>query len=133
MIFIDTGAFVARDLRLDQYHARALSSWERLAKASIPFFTSSYVLVETFTMLARRGGYAFAADRARSILDSSEIQIWRPSEDIDREALDLFDKYADQQISYTDCISFVLMKRHRIKQAFSYDAHFERAGFTLWK
>ncbi len=46
--------------------------------------------------------------------------------------MDLFEKYADQRVSFTDCISFVLMRRHKIRQVFSFDRHFELAGFVVW-
>jgi uncharacterized protein len=38
-------------------------------------------------------------------------------------------KYSDQRVSFTDCISFVLMKRERVKIAFTFDRHFSLAGF----
>jgi predicted nucleic acid-binding protein len=41
-------------------------------------------------------------------------------------------KYSDQAISFTDCVSFVLMRREGIKRAFSFDKHFRYAGFTLF-
>ena len=47
--------------------------------------------------------------------------------------LNLFEKFADQEISFTDCVSFALMREADIQQAFSFDWHFERAGFKKWK
>jgi predicted nucleic acid-binding protein len=32
---------------------------------------------------------------------------------------------------FVDCLSFALMRRHRIKTAFAFDRHFEIAGFKL--
>jgi len=45
------------------------------------------------------------------------------------EAVRFLRKYADQGVSVTDCTSFVLMRRHRIATAFTFDRHFARAGF----
>ena len=132
MIFIDTGAFLARYIAEDGLHSRALAGWGKLAQERIPAFTSSLVLSETFTLLARRAGYAFAAQRARHILDSGALAGLRPSERHDREALVLFEKYADQGVSFADCASFALMRHHRIKSAFAFDRHFVMAGFDLW-
>ena len=132
MIFIDTGAFLARWLASDQHHARARAGWERLARENVRLYTSSFVLSETLTLLGRRAGYAFAAARGRSIRGSKMLDILRPNERIEDEALDLFDKYADQRVSFTDCVSFALMRDARVRRAFSFDAHFERAGFELW-
>jgi len=41
-------------------------------------------------------------------------------------------KFADQGVSFTDCLSFRLMKRHRIRSVFGFDHHFTAAGFRVW-
>lgn len=132
MIFIDTGPFLARYLERDQHHESAVKGWQALAREQSPCATSNFVLDETFTLLARRAGYAFAAARARGLLSSPALFILRPGQDEESKAVELFDKYADQEVSFTDCISFVLMRSHRLKRAFTFDQHFERAGFDVW-
>lgn len=133
MIFIDTGAFVARYLQRDQYHQPALKGWERLARSGRRCFTSNFVLNETVTLLAWRAGYAFAAQRARLILSSQTVTILRPMEDDEHAAVEVLEKYADQAVSFTDCLSFIFMRKHGLSDAFSFDSHFERAGFQLWR
>jgi predicted nucleic acid-binding protein len=132
MIFIDTGAFLARYLVKDQFHQRAKSAWSELIRLDWKCYTSDYVLDETFTLLARRSNYPFAVERARAIMTSDTLHILRPSYKDELEALVFFEKLADQKISYTDCISFVLMRAHRIDRAFSFDRHFRDAGFERW-
>ena len=132
MIFVDTGAFLGRSLASDQFHSRAVAGWKRVADKGERCCTSSFVLDETLTLLARRADYAFAAERGRAIWASRTLEILRPSERIEHEALDFFEKFADQRVSFTDCVSFALMRDRRIKRAFTFDAHFERAGFELW-
>ena len=131
MIFIDTGAFLARYLRNDQYHTSAVAIWKKLTSSQENCVTSNFVLDETFTLLGRRAGYGFAVQRAKNIYASLALTICRPDREDEINALQLFGKYADQQVSFTDCISFVLMKRERIHRAFSFDRHFEFAGFHL--
>ncbi|MHC4136454.1 MAG: type II toxin-antitoxin system VapC family toxin [Planctomycetota bacterium] len=132
MIFVDTGAFLARYLGRDQHHARAVKAWRRVGTTSPPLATSNFVLDETFTLLGRWAGYAFAAERARALLHSDLLRILRPGEQEELDAIDLFEKYADQQASFTDCISFVLMRKHAIELAFTFDRDFRAAGFRLW-
>ena len=132
MIFIDTGAFIARYVSADQYHQQAVAAWSRLKEDRKRCFTSNFVLDEMFTLLARQAGYGFAAQRARNILDSQALRILRPGEGQEREAVELFEKFADQKISFTDCVSFVLMRQAGIRKAFSFDRHFILAGFDLW-
>ena len=94
--------------------------------------TSIHVLDETITLLGRWAGHAFAAQRARAVFASRSLRILRPSEDDEIQALADFERFADQQVSYTDALSFVLMRRLGLREAFAFDRHFLLAGFTLW-
>jgi predicted nucleic acid-binding protein len=51
------------------------------------------------------------------------------NENIETEAEGILAKYVDQDFSYTDAVSFVIMKRQKIKKAFCFDKHFVTAGF----
>ena len=132
MIFVDTGPFLARHVAKDQFHVKATRAWKAAAESGASLTTSSFVLDETFTLLGRRTSYAFAADRAEATLASRVLTILRPDLRDETTALALFRKLADQEVSFTDCISFALMRRHRISRAFTFDRHFEDAGFTIW-
>lgn len=131
MIFVDTGAFVARYIRQDGHHRRARRAWAEIDRSRSRCFTSNFVLDETFTLLGRRSSYPFAADRARALLSSTALTILRPDADDETRAVDLFAKFADQRVSFTDCVSFILMRRHRLAQAFTFDRHFADAGFEV--
>jgi predicted nucleic acid-binding protein len=133
MIFIDTGAFIARYLASDQHHKIAVQTWEKIRLAREPLLTSNFVLDETFTLLARRADYKFAAEKARLIYTSNSLEILRPNSLTELAGLELFDKFADQEVSFTDCISFALMREWNVRHVFTFDSHFERAGFKRWK
>jgi len=87
-------------------------------------------LDETLTLLARRAGYGFAAGRARNLYGSKRLTVLRPTEQDETAAVEAFVKYADQEVSFTDCVSFVLMRKNKLRRAFAFDDHFERAGFV---
>jgi predicted nucleic acid-binding protein len=131
VIFVDTGAFVARYIRHDAEHRRAKRAWAEIDRSGSRCLTSSFVLDETFTLLGRRASYAFAADRARALLGSKALTVLRPDADDEFKAVELFAKFADQRVSFTDCVSFVLMRRHRLERAFTFDRHFVAAGFEV--
>ena len=95
-------------------------------------FTSHHVLDELFTLLGRKADYSFAAEQADIILSSTHLNILRSDLTIEKNAVVLLKKYADQQVSYTDCISFALMKQRKIKQVFSFDHRFVMAGFEFY-
>jgi predicted nucleic acid-binding protein len=132
MIFVDTGAFLARHLARDEHHETARRAWGDLASTAWRVYTSNFVLDETFTLLARWVSYDFAAERADAILASTSLEILRPDAGDEVSALELFRKFGDQQVSFTDCVSFALMKRSGIARAFAFDRHFVHAGFELW-
>jgi len=132
VIFIDTGAFLARYIARDQHHRRAEQGWSRLRARGWRCHTSNFVLDETFTLLGRRSSYAFAAARARGLMTSAVLTILRPTRDDELQAVERFERLADQRVSFTDCVSFVLMSKHRIRRAFTFDRHFRHAGFDVW-
>ena len=131
MIYVDTGAYLARYLSRDQYHQKAKAFWKKIRNSQESCFTSNFVLDETFTLLGRWAGYDFASQKAAIIYASKLLIILRPTREDEMKAIDFFKKYADQNVSFTDCISIVLMRNKKIKRVFSFDSHFDRAGFKL--
>ena len=132
MIFVDTGPLLARFLEKDQHHRQALATWNTVKNQSIGCVTSSFVIGEFVTLLSRRAGSAFATKCAKPIWNSPTFTILRPTQADEIEALDLMAQYHDQDFSFTDALSFVLMKQQHITSAFSFDNHFRTVGFSLW-
>ncbi len=132
MIFVDTGAFLARYLARDQYHRASQAAWRELPARPWRVHTSNFVLDETITLLGRWASHEFAVDRAEAILTSSGLIVLRPDGDDELDALEYFRKLGDQKASFTDCVSFALMRRYGIARAFAFDRHFVHAGFELW-
>jgi predicted nucleic acid-binding protein len=131
VIFVDTGAFIARYVLRDDHHRQAKRAWAEIERSRERCFTSNFVLDETLTLLGRRASYVFAADRARSLLRSAALTILRPDAEDEEQAVEVFAKFADQRVSFTDCVSFVLMRRNRLERAFTFDRHFASAGFEV--
>jgi hypothetical protein len=128
-LFVDTGAFLAKEIAADQHHASATKCWAEARNAVL--FSSEHILDECATLLARRTNYATASGWGKDALESG-IE-WLQTQPSDwNSAFDLMRKYADQAVSYTDCLSFVVMKRAGLKDVFGFDHHFESAGFRLW-
>ncbi|MEZ5332105.1 MAG: hypothetical protein R2991_08630 [Thermoanaerobaculia bacterium] len=47
-------------------------------------------------------------------------------------ALVHFERFADQGVSFTDAVSFAVMRRLGLEGAFTFDRHFGLAGFEPW-
>jgi predicted nucleic acid-binding protein len=132
VIFIDARAFIGQHVRRDPYHRQAVAAWERIFQTREPCLTSNFVLNEAFTFIARQVGYRIAAERARNIYASRQLSIVRPQQEDEIAALEFFEKYADQKVSFTDCVSFVLMRKNKLRRVFTFDHHFALAGFTMF-
>lgn len=131
MIFVDTGPLLARYLANDALHERAGRIWKNLRRT--PILTTNHVLDEVFTLVARRAGYSFAVDRAEAVYRSSALEIIFSTKDDEVAALRWMRKYSDHHVSFTDCTSFAVMHRLGVRRAFSFDHHFELAGFQTLK
>ena len=131
MIFIDTGPFIARYLKNDQYHEQALAVWQSIINEGTRCLTSNFVIDETLTLIGRRAGNEFAAERGSNIYASKLITVLRPELNDELQSIKTFVKYSDQAVSFTDCISFELMRKQKITEVFTFDSHFEIAGFSI--
>lgn len=130
-LFVDTGAFLAKEIVSDQHHDAANTFWREIARDRPRLYSSEHVLDETATLLARRTTYAWAAQWGHDVL-SAGIE-WLPSESQDLlNAFGLMKKFADQAVSFTDSLSLVLMKKAGLRDVFGFDGHFSAAGFRLW-
>lgn len=130
MIFIDTGAFIARYMKYDQYHQRAMKKWGSILK-SPDLYTSNHVIDETITFLLRRTDPDFAVEKAEILLSTDVIHTLRSDQEDEQEALEILKRYKDQKLSFTDCITSALMKRYKIDRIFTFDSHFRLFGYHV--
>lgn len=130
-IFVDTGAWIALAVVQDPLHTRARATWTSMQEAGARLFVSVPVLLETFTYLHRKGSLDLA-DRWWASLKSVR---WLERVECAPADLDAAMKHlarADlHKLSLVDATSFVLMRRHKLRVAFSFDTHFATAGFRL--
>jgi predicted nucleic acid-binding protein len=130
---MDTGPLVARHLPRDQHRDRARTLWKKLERGRQQLATSVFVVNEVATLLARWADPGFAAERVALLYESTILSIQRTEARDEQAALELLRKYGDQGVGFTDCTSFVLMRKAKIQRAFTFDRHFRAAGFSLWE
>jgi uncharacterized protein len=133
-VFMDTAGFLALWDAGDEYHADAARLQEALARKRRQFVTSEYVVDETATLLMIRHSHRAAADFLEAVELSEALRLeWIGPERFHAGSA-LFRRYQDKEWSFTDCVSFALMRELRIREAFTTDRHFRQAGFaTLLK
>jgi uncharacterized protein len=132
MVFVDTGGWIAVAVASDSLHKVALSYYLELVAKQVSLFSSNYVLDETITRIRYDFGHAqacrFCDLYERAVQQNLITTLW-VEQATAAEALGIFRKYSDQQFSFTDCTSFVLMRRHTLQESFTFDSHFETFGF----
>ena len=67
----------------------------------------------------------------KSLREKSDILIASVTQADETEAWKVFEKYHDHDYSYTDCSSFVFMKRSGIKKVIALDEDFVEMGFQV--
>ena len=128
-VLVDTSAFYALQSTGDtREHALAAAAAERFESDRALLVTTDYVLDETYTLLRSALGHRAAARFGREIRRGG-IEIVQVDPDTQEEAWRIFERYADKDFSFTDCTSFTVMKRGKIRLAFTLDRHFWQFGF----
>ena len=129
-MFVDTSAWMALADNDDSHHKEAASSYPSLLKTQRYLVTSNLVIAEAYIIILKELGHRTALDFLERIKGSPRILKIYSNEEIEAEAEEILAKYSDQDFSYTDAVSFVIMKRQKIRKAFCFDKHFVTAGFT---
>ena len=130
-VFVDTSCWVGFFLSRDQFHKEAVRVLDQLAEQGRQLVTSEYVVAETVTRLRKQGGFKIAAQAWDELETSEWVELVEAGKDDRRLARAVFQKYADHVLSVVDCLSFVLMKKHGIREAATFDEDFKKAGFAV--
>ncbi len=129
-IFVDTSALVAMEDESDEHHREAVRFRDEVfVKGNYAPFTTMYVVDETLTLVRRRVSVPASIAISRKIRESRILRVMSVSRDTEEKALDMFEQYDDKTFSFTDCVTFVMMKELGIQEAFAFDEHFTQMGF----
>lgn len=129
-LFVDTAAWLALEITNDTHYpsAQAFGRGEGLAYRWV---TTNWVLWETVTGLRRRTDPAVAVRLGERLLASARLEIVSVNEVHEEAAWRLFKRFRDRDFGFVDCASFVVMQSLGIQSAFTFDARFKQAGFTV--
>ena len=127
-IFIDTGAWYAYINAKDPDHLRIRSFFDSFNGR---LTTSNYVFDEIITLVLSRLGHQRAVKVGEVLLDSRTVELVRVEAKDEKSAWQLFQERQDKTYSFTDCTSFVLMQRLKLREASTTDEHFSQEGFKV--
>ena len=129
-IFVDTAAWFALADRSDRHHKEAVQILRQLLKGS-RFLTTNLVIAESYILILRTIGHKPAISFLDSVEGSPNTSKIFSDDSLEAEAGVILRRYQDQDFSYTDAVSFAVMKKYGIARAFTFDNHFVTAGFGL--
>jgi predicted nucleic acid-binding protein len=129
-IFVDTGAWVALADGRDHLHSRAKQIFTSVLKPANRLVTTNLVAAESYTLIRRRVGLSGSLRFLASLRTPRLVKVYSDSL-IEMEAEQLLRRYSDQDFSFVDSVSFIIMRERHIQEAFAFDDHFRVAGFTL--
>lgn len=125
-LFFDTSAIYAYINRKDPDHRRIKNI---VAAFKGKLVITNYIFDEIITLVSARLGHETALFVGSILRNSPQIEnIWVTQND-ETEAWKLFVERKDKEYSFTDCTSFVVMRRIGIKKSLALDGHFKQEGF----
>lgn len=133
LVFVDSSALKANYDSGDDYHAEADGLMRKIAARETEvtsFVTTNYVLDEAVTLTRFAHSHGKAVELAEATLSSKFVKLVYCDNELFSDGMKVFKQHSDKEWSLTDCVSFATMKKHGVKTAFTFDAHFEQAGFA---
>jgi predicted nucleic acid-binding protein len=128
-LFVDTAGWMACADAADPAHARAVAARDGALETGRALVTTDYVVDETLTLVRLRLGLP-AAEKWWAQVEASPRVRWQwidPSRS--DKALALFFRDRDNDYSFTDCTSFVVMRELKLREVLTTDRHFRQMGF----
>ncbi len=127
-VFIDTSGFYAALNPEDSYHRRARALLLRAEADHWRLITSNYVVQEAWALIQTRLGWEAVEAWHRALLVRCEI-IWVDAE-LHHLGAARCRQAGERRLSLTDCVSFEIMHRERVREFIGDDDHFTAEGFS---
>lgn len=132
-LFVDTSWFKAFVDKKDDFYAQASDQFGKIESEKIPLVTTNFILDESYTLIRKRVSKAESFKFKELLSELTGIlSLVRITPKDENDAWSYF-KEDWSGLSFTDCTSFTVMKRLDLKDVATFDNHFARAGFTIFK
>lgn len=118
--FVDSSAIVALVDRDDATHAAAVEAYRSLVASGYKLFTTNAVVVEAYDLLVTGVG----PEVAKRWLREMRLPIYHIPEEDEERARRLVAKEGSRAVSLTNALSFVVMERLGVAEAFAVDPSF---------
>ncbi len=130
-LFVDTSAWYPIIVASHPDHSAVADALKDALGAGVRIITTNLVVMETHALLLNRVGRSVALNFARTVSEPPTVVVSSGAELEQRAIAEWLSRYADQDFSFTDAVSFSVMTTRGISQALTLDAHFAVAGFRV--
>ena len=130
MIFVDTNAWISLVDDKDRFYTTATRWFQK--DTSLEFVTTNLVIIESLGWLRYNKGRSASIELGRRFYESADLKIERVTLIDEKRAWELFRKIDSRGVSMIDCTSFVVMKRLKVGEVFTFDQDFKKLGFTVY-
>jgi predicted nucleic acid-binding protein len=129
--FVDTSAWYPILDPTHPQHATVVGPYRARLGQRRRVVTTNLVVAEANALLLRREGRKAALVALDSIEKATDVLVHSTGtlEAIARR--DWIERYADQDFSLADAVSFAVMRERRIEEVLTLDHHFAAAGFRV--
>ncbi|ODS31238.1 MAG: Ribonuclease VapC20 [Candidatus Scalindua rubra] len=127
-VFVDTSAWYAYINSKDPDHVKVK---DYLSSFKGKLISTNFIFDETVTLVLSRMGHKRAVLTGKTLLNPKVVIAVRVRTRDEREAWELFLSRSDKTYSFTDCTSFVIMRRLGIEKSLVIDPHFQQEGFQV--
>ena len=128
-IFLDTVGLLALWDEADQWHAAASEAMAAITIGACRFVASAPVMLECGNAAARTPYRSLVTQFRQELSDYGNLL--HPSAAEEQLAWNAYEKGEAAQAGIVDHLSFVIMRRLGINEAFTNDKHFAAAGFKV--
>lgn len=116
MIFIDSSAFISYFVSSDTNNTKVQEIFSEILEKEL--VTSADIIDETLNWLTRKASKKVVYELGNILLSEEIAKILQATKEDKKNALEIIQKYSDYDLSFTDSISFTLIKRLKIKEVF---------------
>jgi predicted nucleic acid-binding protein len=128
-VFLDTAYAIALSSSRDEHHQKALSLADQLEIDGTKLITTRAIILEIGNALSKQDYRQASVTLMESLEEDPNVEIVPLTEELYKEAFEMYAKRMDKEWGITDCISFIVMSERGIQEALTTDRHFTQAGF----
>jgi len=131
-VFADASAWVASGNPKEERHQEARETRSTLVEEGTTLLTTNLVLAEVHALVSRAGGSWAGLELLDTVYSDPQYAVLHVDRALEIAATDRWLRvFQDQAFSLCDAVSFEVMRREGIREAFTLDHHFAVAGFTM--